>query len=244
MQAEYKGAERCTSLILGCQWKSSSIDNILALLPRELSSLQHLSLSHFADPVNGSQFPNCPSLERVEILDYLRASPLAWGTNFAHVTTLSFGNTSTWGDFDIITLSLFPLLHDLTIFTIEEAERYGTWSQPAVWFEYLQILRICGAIPSVVFTRLMAPALEELHIQGNAQDMESIEELSNSFEPLCLRLHSLLPERISRRNPMWATFFLKLVQKCTRLEALYISKWMEEECKIFKDHSTVVLHVL
>jgi hypothetical protein len=45
---------------------------------------------------------------------------------------------------------------------------------------------------------------------------------------VCIFMHSFL-KRISLRDPMWATSFSKLVQKCTRLEALYISKWMEEE---------------
>ena len=245
MNPKYEGASKCTSLILKCWRDDSYIRNILALFPKELSSLQHLSLAHFTDPVDGSQFPNCPSLERVEILNHWEPVPPFWGTNFAHVTTLSFGITNYWANFDILTLSVFPLLHDLTLFTVED----GLWvrkfdSLLQVQFQHLQILRVRGDVPSEVFSKLVAPALKELHIQGGAEDMESIEKLSRSFEPLCLHLHALLPERISRQNPKWATFFSELVQKCTRLEALYISKWMEEECKKFTDHSKVVLHVL
>jgi hypothetical protein len=91
MNPKYKGAERCTSLILSGNAEPSFISSILALFPKELPSLQHLSLSHFVDPINGSQFPNCPSLERVEILNHWEPVPPFWGTNFAHVTTLSFG---------------------------------------------------------------------------------------------------------------------------------------------------------
>ena len=244
MNPKYKGAERCTSLVFdGCA-DSSFISKILALFPKELSSLKHLSLSRFMDPVNGLQFPTCLSLERVEILNHRRPVPPFWGTNFAYVTTLSFGNVGIWRNFDMVTLSLFPLLHDLTLFTVKAAQWYGFWSQPAVKFQYLQILRVRGVIPLKVLTGLVAPALEELHIQGNAQNMECIKELSSSFEPLCLHLHALLPERISFHDPMWATSLSKLVQKCTRLEVVYISKWMEEECTKFTDHSTVVLHVL
>ena len=242
---KYRGAERCTSLILDCEWNSSSIGRILDLLPRELSSLQHLSLSHFEDPVDGSQFPNCPSLERVEILDHLRPSALFWKTNFAHVTTLSFGNTNSWGHFDIVTLLLFPLLHDLTLSTIQTGKDWGNfYSQLPVQLHYLQILRVHGAIPTEVFDRLAAPSLEELHIEANALHLTSIAALSESFEPLCLHLHALLPETVSIESPRWPADLSWLVKECTRLENLYISKWMEEECKRFTEHSEVVLHVL
>jgi hypothetical protein len=113
MNPKYKGAERCTSLVLGGYPDYTFNRNLFALFPKEFSSLQHLSLSCFGDPVDGSRFPNCLSLERVEILNHGRPVPPFWGTNFEHVNTLSFGNTSFWEDFDMVTLSLFPLLRDL-----------------------------------------------------------------------------------------------------------------------------------
>ena len=94
MNPKYKGIEKCTSLTLDGWGDSSFIRNILALFPKELSSLQHLSVPHLKVPVGGSQFPNCLSLKRVEILNHQEPVPHFWGTNFAHVTTLSFGNTT------------------------------------------------------------------------------------------------------------------------------------------------------
>jgi hypothetical protein len=246
MNPKYKGAEKCASLILSGIVGSYFILNIWDLFPKGLPSLQHMSLSHIVDPVGGSQFPNCPSLERVEMLNHGTPVPPFWGTNFAHITTLSFGNINGWANYDISTLSLFPLLRDLTLFTVEGDGWVSirTGFPLPVQFQHLQILRVRGPIPSKVLTKLVAPALEKLHIQENVGDWEPIEALSSSLEPLCLHLHALLSESISRRNPMWATPFSKLVQKCTRLEALYVSKWMEEECKKFTDPSNVVLHVL
>ena len=245
MNPKYKGIEKCTSLILDGWQDSSFTSKILALFPKALSSLQHLFLSHFVDPENGSQFPNCLSLERVEISSHEKPIPPFWGSNFACVTTLSFVNTNTWADFDIATLSLFPLLDDLTLFTTEEALLFGEFdSLRPVQFQFLQILRVHGAIPPVVLTRLVAPALEELYIEANALYTTPIKALLSSFGLSCLHLHALLPKGISLCDPTWATFFSKLVQKCPRLETLYISKWMEKECKKFADHSTVVLHVL
>ena len=244
MKPKYRGAERCTSLMI-CDYEwDSGISSILALLPRELSSLKHLSVSDFGGTWTGAKFPNCPLLERVEILDHQIRHLDFWGTNFTHVTTLSFGNKNVWGQYDM-TLSLFPLLYDLTLLTTGRMRGWGIFSyQPSVQFHYLRILRVHGAIPSEILTRVVAPALEELHIEANSLHLTSIDELLISFGPLCLHLYAFLPEGISVGDPMWATSLSTLVEKCTRLEALYISKWMEEECKKFIDHSKVAFHVL
>jgi hypothetical protein len=227
---KYRGAERCTSLMLQGN-RYSSISRILALLPKELVSLRHLSLFHFGDPAGVSQFPNCPLLERVEIWGHLNPSPTLWGTHFAHITTLSFGNKSVWSQYDMGIFLLFPLLHDLTLSTTHYPGEPG--SGLPVQFEYLRILGVHGTIPREILTRVVAPALEELHIEANSLHLTSIDELVISFKPLYLRLYALLPEGISVGDPMWATPFSELVEKCTRLEALYISKWMEEKCKRF-----------
>ena len=91
-------------------------------------------------------------------------------------------------------------------------------SQLSVQFEYLRILRVHGVIPSEILTRVVAPALEELHIEANSLHMTSIDELLFSFELICPHLYALLPEGTSVANPMWPTSFSKLVEKCTRLD--------------------------
>ena len=230
MNPKHRGAERCISLMLHHQRDSSSIGLILASLPKELPSLKNLSVFGFVDPVNGSQFPNCPLLERVAIFDHLNSSPTFWRTSFAHVTTLSFGNTERWEQCDMEMLLLFPLLHDLRLSASGgKVYRDAFGSQLRVQFEYLRILRVHGAIPSRVLTGIVAPALEELNISESYFNLTSIDELLISFEPLCLHLIALLSEGISVVDPIWATPLSKLVEKCSRLEELHISKWMEEE---------------
>ena len=58
------------------------------------------------------------------------------------------------------------MLHDLTLFTDGAGTPEEVESQLTVRFQYLQILRVCGGIPTGVLIRLVAPALEELHIKA------------------------------------------------------------------------------
>jgi hypothetical protein len=243
---EYRVSGRCTSLTCYHNGFSKRTREIVALLPKEFPCLQHLSLLLFKDPTDGSEFPNCPVLESVEMVAHNMSYPAFWGTNFAHVTTLSFGNTHpfTWAPFDIVTLSLFPVLRDLTLTTIGTSTLNEREFQPSAQFQYLKIFRVCGYIPSMILTNLVAPALEELYIKANTKHLTSISVMSYSFEPLCQHLYAHLPEAISAEEPHWATALTKLVERCSRLETLYISKWMEEECQKFIDRSKVVLHVL
>ena len=244
--SKYRGFKRCTSLIWEDHgsWDRLRQRKVMALLPKGLPSLQQLSLSYFKDPKDGSQFPNCPVLERVEMRSHHEPNPAFWGTNFAHVTTLSFGNPSTdeWLDFDIATLSLFPVLRDLTLFTVGTEAPEKAESQLIVRLQYLQILRVCGCIPPKVLTTLVAPALDELHIKANSLHRTSIATLWYYFEPLCQHLYAHLPEAVSAEEPHWAEAFTVFVEKCTRLKTLHISKWMEEECQKLFDHCDIVLY--
>jgi hypothetical protein len=120
--------------------------------------------------------------------------------------------------------------------------------QPPINLKHLQILRVHGDIPSCVLTKLVAPALQELHIKTNAEHSTSIYVLQLSFEPHCQHIHALLPitisATISAEEPEWATNLSRLVQKCTRIESLYISKWMKKECKkILSGRKDIVLRV-
>ena len=244
---KYKGFKRCASLIwYHDDWDSARVRRIVALLPKELPSLQQLSLSSLKDPIDGPQFPNCPALEKVGMFTHYETHPAFWGTNFAHVTNLSFGNSSTrgWANFDIATLSLFPTLRELTLFTVGTGAPEGVESRLSIQFQYLQILRVCGDIPPTVLSRLVAPALQELHIKANTMHRTSIATLWYRFEPLCQHLYAHLPEAVSAEEPHWAAAFTLLVEKCTRLETLHISKWMEEGCQEFIGHNNVVLHIL
>jgi hypothetical protein len=241
---EHKDFKRCSSLIWSNFYGTTTAQKIMSFLPESLPSLQHISLSFFGDPVDGSKFPDCPVLERVEMLTHHNSYPPFWGTNFVHVTTLTFGNYSAWADYDIVKLSLFPVLRDLTLLT-EHGRTHlgGADSELPIIFEHLQIFRVRGYIPPGVFTKIVAPALKELHLEANDKHLTSILSLLNSFEPHCQYIHALLPKAVSTEEPEWATNLSKLVRKCTRIQSLYISKWMEEECKKFTSGSEVVLHV-
>jgi hypothetical protein len=180
------------------------------------------------------------------MLSHGRPSPCFCGTNFLHVTTLSIGYDPTWEDHDMIILSQFPMLHDLTLFTEHgPGSLYLVAPKPAVNFKRLQILRAHGYVPLRVLSKLVAPALEELHIKGDIDHFTSINSLQNSsFEPHCQHLYALLPMAVSAKDPEWATNLSILVQKCTRINSLYISKWMKKECKKFiSRRDGVILHV-
>jgi len=243
---EWRGLQRCTSMILkNCVFSAPTLEHIVALLPKSLPSLQYISLSNFKDSMDGSQFPNCPVLERVDMFSYGQPSPPFWGTNLLHVTTLSFEIISTWVAYDITTLSQFPMLHDLTLST-ESGRGYLVIDGPQlpINFNRLQILRAHGHIPPDVVAKLVAPALKDLHIKANVEHITPIDALQHLSEPHCQYIHALLPKGVSAMEPEWATNLSKLVEKCTRINSLYISKWMEKKCKKFlRGRDDVVLHV-
>jgi len=114
--------------------------------------------------------------------------------------------------------------------------------QSPINFNRLEILRARGRLPLKVVTKLVAPALKELHIEANAQHFTSIYELQHLFEPHCQHIYALLPIAVSE-EPEWATDLSDLVQQCTRIKSLYISNWMEEDCKVFiSGHDGLVLY--
>ena len=240
----WRGFQRCTSLTWDAGgYGVTTIQKIVALLPKSLPSLQHICLSFFHDPNNGSQFPNCPVLERVEMAGHDQPYPPFWGTNFLNVTTLSFKNNFRWAAYDMTTLSQFPVLHDLALCTEHDrpdSRPFG--SELPINLKQLQILRTRGDIPPWVLIKLVAPALKELHLKANADHFTSIYSLQYLLDPLCQHIHALLPEPVSTEEPDWATNLSKLVQKCARIKSLYISQWMERECKEFMSDD-VVLHV-
>ena len=242
----WRGFERCASLM----WKAGQdgrtmIQRFVDLLPKSLPSLKHISLTTFHDVNVGSQFPSCPVLERVEMLNHQSPSLHFWGTNFLNVTTFSFGKPYSWPDSDMTTLSLFPVLHDLTLFSVRGAIALPSGgSILPIIFEHLHILRVHGDIPPRVLTKLVVPALEELHLKTNADNETPIYALQTSFNPIfCQYIYALLPEAVSAKEPEWATNISKLTKKCTRIKSLYISRWMEEECGISTSGQDVVLHV-
>ena len=242
---EWRGFQRCTSLLMqDDKYDGAPIQRFADLLPKSLPSLKHISLTSVNDPFGRSQFPNCPVLERVEMLSHQAPSPHFWGTNFLHVTTLSFGNTHQWASFDLDTISLFPALRDLTLYTLRKAKpMFSVNPHPPIILKHLHILRAHGYIPPAILTELMVPALEELHLEANTDNITSIDALQALFIPLCQYIHALLPNAVSAQEPEWAIDLSKLVQKCTRIRSLYISQWMEEECKKIMSGQGVVLHV-
>jgi hypothetical protein len=241
----HRGFQRCSSLTLSNFGnKVARSHKIMSFLPESLPSLQHISLSFFDDPIDGSKFPDCPVLERVEMLTHLHPHPPFWGTTFVHVNILTFGNSSSLEDFDLVTISQFLGLHDLTLFTESRRLHLGDVdSKLSIIFKHLQILRIRGHIPSEVLTKLRVPALKELHLEANDKYFTSIVSLQNLFDPRCQYIHALLPKAVPTEEPEWATNLSKLVKKCTLTQSVYISKWMEKACKRFMSGSEVALHV-
>ena len=242
---EWRGFQRCASLTLDASYhRTITIQAVVNMLPESLPSLKHISFTYFGGSINGPKFPDCPVLERVEMLHHLRPSPHFWGRNFSHVTALSFGYTYYWLDIDLTTLSLFPVLRGLTLFTLQGmGGLYGVNPQLPVILENLHILRAHGRIPCEVLTMLVTPALEELHLVANINNFTSTDALQTSFNPPCRYIQALLPKAVSAEEPNWALKLSKLVQKCTMVKSLSISRWMEEEYRKCMSGQDVVLHV-
>ena len=137
------------------------------------------------------------------------------------------------------------MLRDLTLFNVRgSGDLSGAKPLLPVTFKNLHILRVHGRIPHEVLTMLVAPALEELHLKkANTDNMTSIAALQSSFNSLCRYIHAFLPKAVAAEEPEWAQKLSKLVQECTRIKSLYISRWMEEECKKFLIGQDVVVHV-
>ena len=239
-----RGFQRCTSLMWNADsYGATTIQRFADLLPKSLPSLTHISITGFEDPFYGSRFPNCPWLKRVEMLSHRTPSDF-WGTNFQNVTTLSFGEFDYWADCDLDTLSLFPVLRDLKLFSLRRAPALDSDNPHLpITLEHLHIFRAHGYIPPAVLIKLVVPALEELHLKANYDGITSIEALQRTFSPPCEHIYALLPEAVSAREPEWATDLSKLVRRCTRTRSLYISKWMEKEYQTFMSGDGVVLHV-
>ena len=240
----WRGSQRCVELIWNAaRHQAPTIQRVVDLLPKSLPSLKHISLTYFDVRMGGSQFPNCPGLERVEILYQHAPFPRFWGTNFLHVTTLSFGNYTPWGYFDLATLSLFPVLRDLTLSTVRGTEDpVGINALSQVIFENLRILRTQGRISPAFLTKLVTPILEDLYIEANTDNSTSIHALQTSFNPLCRSIHALLPKEVSAEEPEWGTSLSNLVWRCAGITSLYISKWMGEECeKRLSGHGVVLM---
>jgi len=189
-----------------------------------------------------SKFPNCPLLERVELFRCSLYSTPPWAETFAHVTTLSIGMSAVSAHH---AFAVSPRLRELTIY----AENTGCldYSPIRVDLQYLQILRVHGGVFADRIANFRAPVLEELHFKAGLDGRTAIDLpwAWDHFELHCLHLYALLPEIVRVTEPKWATYLSWLVLICTGLETLYISKWMEEDCKKFMDDSLhIVLNVL
>lgn len=240
---EWKGFERCVSLVWGNNWRSFGPQTLMPLLPKRLPSLQRISLSRFGCEDHGYQLPDCPALKNVTIYSLQTSHTSFWGTTFEHVTSLTFGAHTDWIGHDVTMLSLFPALYHLTLFTRVRAHSQGVVPLRPILFQHLRTLTTQGDIPSVVFTKLTTLVLEELHIEANIYGNTSIVPLLDSPTPRCLRLYALLPKAVLVKEQQWATNLLKLVQRCTRLEDLYVSRWMEGKCRKLMNGSGVTLCV-
>ena len=224
---KYKGFERCTSLLWSNEFPDL-VERIVALLPVELPSLQHLSLYQFNYHKCISKFPNCPLLRRVELFQCLLDSPNPWAETFAHVTTLSIGMSSFSAYY---ALAVSPRLHELTICAGDT--EYLAPPTVRIRLGYLQILKVRGDVPENMLLAFLAPALKELHIEANYSGNTAMDAPWDRFELRCLRLYVILPETVRAKEPLWVASLSWVVRQCTRLKTVYISKWMEEECKYF-----------
>ena len=239
--SKYKGFERCTSLVWFNEFPNL-VRRIMALLPAELPSLQHISLSHFRYDMGESKFPHCPLLQRAELFYCSLYSTVPWAKTFAHVTTLSIRISTFSARY---ALAVSPRLRELTI--CAGSTLYLNSSLAALTLQYLRILRVRGSVFEDMLANFTAPNLEELHIEADPDGTTAIDALRDwRYELRCLRLYVLLPKTVRAEEPTWATGLSEVVRKCKRLATLHISKWMEKGCKELMNNNFThaVLHVL
>ena len=227
--------ERCASLALCHSFDRGSVNRVLEVLPERLPSLQYLYLSQFQAPLSREQFRECPMLESVHISANHRVHPQFWGTNFTRVKTLTFKEDDLWNWYDISTLSLFPAIQHLNL----SAPGFGGYRSGAsknaaqvVQFLHLRTLRVRGFVHGKILAQLEAPALEALYVEADHQGHTSIMTLHDYYPHFhCSKLYALLPPTIATVDPRWSRQLEALANKCSQLEVVYVSKWMETECE-------------
>jgi hypothetical protein len=233
-KVEFSAFERCASLVWCHSFGQSLTDAVLELLPERLPSLKYLHLSRFDTPSSREQFPECPILTVAHLSANYLVPPHFWGTNFSRVTSLTFAEDSLWVWYDIVTLSLFPTIQHLAICSFKDSgtPRYSGRFDSVVHFLHLRTLKVTGTVPMEVLAQLKAPVLEELHIEADHRGNTSILMLHDYFlGPHCSVLYALLPPMIATADPRWSSRLEALANKCSRLEVVYVSGWMEPECK-------------
>jgi hypothetical protein len=237
-KVEFSAFERCASLVWCHSFSQLLVDDVLELLPERLPSLQYLHLSRFDTPSRREQFPECPMLSVAHLSANYHVPPHFWGTNFTRVTSLTFAEDGLWVWYDIVTLSLFPTIQHLTICSFKDAgtRQYSGHSRmqatDVVHLLHLRTLKLTGTVPKEVLAQLEAPVLEELHIEADHRGNTSILTLHDySLSSHCSILYASLPPMIATVDPRWSSRLEALTNKCSRLEVVYISGWMEPECK-------------
>jgi hypothetical protein len=237
-KVEFSAFERCASLVWCHSLGRKLTDGVLELLPERLPSLQYLRLSRFDTPSSREQFPECPILTVAHLSGNYLVPPHFWGTNFTRVTSLTFTEDILWVWYDIVTLSLFLNIQHLTICSFKDSgtPQYSSDNQigmiDVVHFLHLRTLKVTGTVPKEVLAQLEAPVLEELHIEADHRGNTPILMLHDYFlGSHCSILYALLPPMIATADPQWSSRLEALANKCSQLEVVYISGWMEPECK-------------
>jgi hypothetical protein len=243
-KSEFNGFERCASLVWCHSFSGRLISVVLAALPERLPSLQYLHLSRFHAPSSNEQFPECPVLNSVHLSMNYPVLPQFWGTNFTQVTTLTISEDDQWVTNIAVTLPLFPAIQHLILYNFPHGYMCTgvTWDpdwtsgyaqEPeSIQLLYLRTLKVSGSVPEGLLRKLDAPVLEELYIEAEYRGYTSLGSLHHYTRDFhCSRLYALLPPIIATLNPEWRIELETLANKCPRLEVVYVSGWMEPECK-------------
>jgi len=234
-QVDFKALERCVSLVWYQHFNQRLAIAILESLPKRLPSLQYLYLSQLATPSHHQQFLECPMLKSVHLSANYCVPPQFWGTNFTRAKTLTFEKSIQWTLHDIGTLSLFPSIQHLNLSASGIMAHWCGGPKKAtqvVQFLHLRTLRVIGIIPGAVLARLEAPALEGLYVEADYGGYTSIMTLHDHYPHFhCSKLYALLPPITATVDRQWSGRLEALANKCSRLEVVYVSGWMEAECE-------------
>ena len=114
-------------------WKHNSeilcTQDLLKCLPQELVSLQRLTLSlfDFYIPINPDerQFPICPNLQAVNLIDFWDNSDgkeltLFQQSEYSSVKDLTLGNGCEWMALDLCYMEIFRNVHTLALFGFDQ----------------------------------------------------------------------------------------------------------------------------
>ena len=237
--------EYAMSHLESIHWRFSDDDEEISLFrayfPAQLPRLRVLSIRtlflqrHICGA--GVPFPQCPKLQEVYLVDHFEERRYFTEENFGRARLLDFTgpNGRGWSLYDVVCIGRFAALHTLVLRDLGMANAVllrlpvqDTLNVTQVELVRLQVLRIIGPVPSVIFHHLEAPALQTLQFQSNDFKFDSLATFGTpSMVQNVQKLYlSLTGWRDWQGEPV--KLIEELLSACVMLERVYASGFLQE----------------